>query len=235
MNKRIAFASILAFLILGLFAFRSFQNPKVAHSSFEILVAKDDYLKYYDPDELNKIKQALTQNLQEKGGALGDFPYVEKAIVQKSLSSKTKVKVFLQRPSLVFNDKNTYKLVNFKGEVFAEIPQYKLPDVPLVRGKKFYTEKNRRQILEVMKSLPSEGVVSQKSMSEVFFDKDFAFIFSGVGGKVYFGEKDFDKKVERLEKVIRYLRFHGLSSKEIDLRYKNRVIVALTDGSLKKI
>jgi hypothetical protein len=155
------------------------------------------------------------------------MPFIDKAVLIKSLVGPDKIMVYLQEPILAFSTRGVYKLVDKRGDVFSEVPQYKIPNLPIISGQKFEAKKNRELAVEAFLSLKKEGLLSQKSLSEMLINEDLILIFSGVKGRVLIGQGEVPKKLERLSKVVKYLRFHGLEAEALDARFDDRVIVSL--------
>ncbi len=234
-RSKFAFIIILFFTCSFLY---STINSKVflktkAEAPPKVLVAKNVALSFYDATDLDRVyssaakKTSTGSRFDEK--SILSLPFVEKALLVNSLSGIQKVKVFLQEPALAFYNNGKYQLVNLRGEVFSEVPQYKIPDLPLLRGKAFNDRVNRERAINIYKSFPQKGVLSQESLSEILFEEDFVLVFSGIKGKVYLGEKDLPKKGERVLKVLKYLRFHGIEAVRLDARFSDRVIVSVED------
>lgn len=202
---------------------------KNLNSSKEVKVffADTGALQYYNAEDLARLTERLeAKGFQEEVDFL-EVPFVEKASFSKSWTGGHQVKVFLHRPLMSFLNQGIYKLVNDRGEVFSEVPQYKIPDLPVLRGANFLTQKNRKRAVDVFSALPSAGVFSKEALSEVLLKDDLVFIFSGVNGKVYMDSKTVHKAVSRLGKVVKYLRFHGMEAQSLDARFRDRVVVSL--------
>jgi len=237
MSIRSKFAFIVILFFGCSFFYSTFQDSFFSTGKDlappKVLVAKNLALGFYDATDLDRVyssaakKTSTGSRFDEK--SILSLPFVEKALLVNSLSGVQKVKVFLQEPALAFYHMGKYQLVNLRGEVFSEVPQYKIPDLPLLRGKAFTSGKNRARAINIYKSFPQEGVLSQKTLSEVLFEEDLVLVFSGIKGRVYLGENDLDKKAERILKVLKYLRFHGIEAKRLDARFSDRVIVSVED------
>ena len=212
-------------MVFGLCIWVFFSQRPI--DEIKVLLVKNEALHYYGPKDLKKLYSFVQENSDQAVKNLSDLPFVEKAFLSRSLSGQSKIEVSLQHPIFALSSDDVYKLVNAKGEVFSEVPQYKVPNIPILTGRSFLVKKNRVQAVSVLKKMPTSGVVSQESLSEVLFDGDLYFVFSGVDGKVYIGEEDVRKRVSRLAKVVKYLRYHGMRTSKIDARFKDKVIVSL--------
>jgi len=225
-NHRKIFAGFLIALFIGAYFLFSFQN-KNSKLAPRILIAQNDAYSFYSEEDIVK----LSKNLSDEGFRdTEDFskqPFVEKAVLVKTLVGPSQINVYLQEPILAFLTKGVYKLVDKTGEIFSEVPQYKIPNLPILNGDEFLVKKNRMRAVSVYLKLDKEGLLSRNSLSEVLIQDDLVFIFSGIKGRVLMQENDFLKQVDRLSKVIKYLRFHGLEAKVLDARFSDRVVVSL--------
>jgi len=226
MRSRAIYA-VLTFMIFGLCTWVFFSRAPV--DDIKVLLVKNEALQYYGSEDLKKLYSFVQDQPEKAVENLSSLPFVEKAILNQSLSGQSKIEVSLQEPVFAISSGEVYKLVNSKGEIFSEVPQYKVPNIPMLTGRSFLVKKNRVDAIAVLMKLPKEGVVSQESLSEVLFDDDFSYIFSGVDGKVFIGQEKVQKRVLRLSKVVKYLRFHGMKTASIDARFKDKVIVSLAE------
>ena len=228
MNSRPIYATLIL-MVFGLCVWVFFSQRPV--EGLKVLLVKNEALHFYGPEDLKKLYSFIQDNPEQAVKNLSDLPYVERAFLSRSLSGQSKIEVSLQQPIFALASDEIYKLVNAKGEVFSEVPQYKVPSIPILSGRSFLVKKNRVEAVKILKQMPTTGVVSQESLSEVLFDGDLSFVFSGVDGKVYIGQDEIKKRVNRLSKVVKYLRYHGMSTSVIDARFKDKVIVSLNEQS----
>jgi len=226
MNYRKIFAGVVFALFIGAYFLFYMQN-KNSKLPPRILIAQNDAYSFYSEEDILK----LSKNLSDKGFQdTEDFskqPFVEKAVLIKALVGPAQINVYLQEPVLAFLTKGVYKLVDKSGEVFSEVPQYKIPNLPILNSDEFLIKKNRLKAVSVYLKLEKEGLLSRGSLSEVLIEDDLVFIFSGIKGRVLIQEKNFLEQIDRLSKVIKYLRFHGLEAQVLDARFGDRVVVSL--------
>jgi len=226
MNQRKIFAMVLFTLFVGAYFLFYFQN-KNSEQLPRILIAQNDAFVFYSEEDILKLSKSLADKGFKDSEDFSKQPFVEKAVLVKTLVGPSQINIYLQEPVLAFFTKGVYKLVDKTGAVFSEVPQYKIPDLPILNGEAFLTKKNRLKAVSVYLKLEKEGLLSRKSLSEILIQDDLVFVFSGVKGRVLVQEKGFSKQVERLSKVIKYLRFHGLEAKTFDARFSDRVVVSL--------
>lgn len=230
-NHRKTFAGVLFALFLGayfLFYIKN-ENSKLPP---RILIAQNDAYTFYSEEDILKLSQNLSAKGFQDEGDFSKQPFVEKAVLVKTLVGPSQINVYLQEPVLAFLTKGVYKLVDKSGEVFSEVPQYKIPNLPILNGDEFLIKKNRLKAVSVYLKLEKKGLLSRESLSEILVEDDLIFVFSGIKGRVLMQEKNFLEQVDRLSKVIKYLRFHGLEAKTLDARFSDRVVVSLNKNKV---
>lgn len=228
MNSRILYAIII---LGGFFTFMGFYKTfGLEKSSVKVLLVKNKALDFYDKKDLQTLSDLVKKNPEQSVQNISALPFVKSANLSRSLSGLNQIKLYLQEPVFALSSGENYKLVNANGEIFSEVPQYKIPNLPILSGKNFLIKKNRLAAAKVLNKMPDQGVISKKTLSEVLLKDDFSFVFSGVEGEVYLGQKNIPQKVTRLVKVVKYLRFHGMGTKLIDARFDRKVIVTLKES-----
>jgi|GEM_PF-2845155 len=226
MNQRKIFAAVVFALFIGAYFLFYMQN-KNSQIPPRILIAQNDAYSFYSKEDVAKLSESLSDKSFQDTEDFSKQPFVERAVLVKTLVGASQINIYLQEPVLAFLTKGVYKLVDKKGEVFSEVPQYKIPNLPILNGDEFLIKKNRFKAVQVYLQLEKEGLLSRSSLSEILIGEDLVFIFSGIKGKVLIQEKNFAEQVNRLSKVIKYLRFHGLEAKTLDSRFSDRIVVSL--------
>ncbi len=234
MNQRKFFAIVVFIFFLGALCFFK-MNDHFKKTQPRILIAKNEAYGLYTKKDLLKITASLSRQAFKGGQDFSTIPFIEKAMKVKSLIQPDQITIYLQQPVLAFFTRGVYKLVDKNGEVFSEVPQYKIPDLPIISGTKFEAKKNRLKAIKVFFKFQKKGFLSQATLSEILIDEDLVFIFSGIKGRILIGESSVLVRLNRLSKVIKYLRFHGLEAKILDARFKDRIVVSLNKTTkLKK-
>lgn len=233
MNQRKFFAGVVfTFFIIAFYFFK--VSNEFAEVKPRILIAKNEAYNLYAKEDLLKLSESLSDSAFQAEEDFSKMPFVDRAVLIKSLVGPHQITVYLQEPVLAFSTHGVYKLVDKNGEVFSEVPQYKIPNLPIISGAKFEAKKNRARAVSVFLKLQKEGFLSQKTLSEILINEELTFIFSGIKGRVLIGEEGVQTRLDRLSKVIKYLRFHGLEAEVLDARFKDRVIVSLNKNQNKK-
>lgn len=229
MNQRKVFAVFIFVFFLGALALVFFSNNSELESP-TVKIAKDEAYELYGKEDLQKIYKVLLGKGFRVTSDFSKVPFVDKAVLVKSLVGPNHISIYLQQPILAFSVRGVYKLVDKNGEVFSEVPQYKIPNLPIISGQKFEAKKNRAKAVQIFLQFQNSGLLSKKSLSEIVINEDLTFVFSGVKGRVFIGEGSVQSKLQRLTKVIKYLRFHGLEAETLDARFEDRVIVSLSEA-----
>jgi len=230
MNQRKIFAMVLFTLFVGAYFLFYFQN-KNSEQLPRILIAQNDAFVFYSEEDILKLSKSLADKGFKDSEDFSKQPFVEKAVLVKSLVGPAQITVYLQEPVVALLTKGVYKLVDKTGEVFSEVPQYKIPNLPILNSPQFMLQKNRLKAVSMYFKLEKEGMLSKKSLSEILMKEDLVFIFSGVKGRVFINEKKTKEQLSRLSKVIKYLRFHGLEAEVLDSRFDDRVVVSLNKNN----
>ncbi len=233
MNQRKIFAvTVFVFFVTAFVFFQ--KSERGTQTPPKILIAKDEAYALYTKEDLLRLFKTLSSKGFRAESDFSKVPFVDKAVLARSLIGVSQVTVYLQRPVLAFSTRGVYKLVDKKGEVFSEVPQYKIPNLPIISGAKFKAKKNRFKAVKIFLDFQKEGILSQKTLSEILIKDDLVFIFSGVKGRVFLAEDGVVARLDRLSKVVKYLRFHGLEAEVLDARFKDRVVVSLNKKTKKK-
>lgn len=225
MSSRGLFSVLVIASLTGLFIYGFFfpLSPPA-----KIYIAQDNAYKFYEADDFTEIAGTLKKLKKLEQPHPREFPLLERALLVKSLAGVPKIKLELREPRLSYYRSGKYNLVNNEGVLFAEVPQYKIPNIPILRGKAFGHLDIRQKALNVLGQFDEKGPISRETLSEILYDREgLVFVFSGIKGKVIFGEGKIVDKVSRIQKVLKYLRFHGVEARRYDARFSDRVIVKL--------
>nr|AIA13586.1 POTRA domain, FtsQ-type [uncultured bacterium] len=119
------------------------------------------------------------------------------------------------------------------GQVLPPVPVGEASDSPILRGEQFLADKNlRSQALALLHATPVTGSFSQKSISEISFDKKHGFELrlQPSGTIVWMGDEDFTHRASQVARVVDYLRNEDLTGRIIDARYGKKVVVKLRNA-----
>jgi cell division septal protein FtsQ len=102
------------------------------------------------------------------------------------------------------------------------------PDLPFLRGEDFKDEpKLREAAIDLYNTLPDDGALSKKTVSEIYYSKKdgFEVYVSGQTSDVKMGDTDFGPKISRVQKVLSYLDSQNIKGRVIDARFSKKVVV----------
>lgn len=159
-------------------------------------------------------------------------PRVKEVKVQRVLPSTIRIIVSPYTPILNIMGKHANELhpIARDGEVLPAVPGLEAPDSPILRGESFLKDQNMRlRAIALLLSLPESGSLSQRSVSEIFFDKKkgFQLRLQPSGLMVWIGFEDFVHRAHQAKRVLEYLENERLAGRIIDARYSKKVVVKL--------
>ncbi|RME15404.1 MAG: FtsQ-type POTRA domain-containing protein [Bdellovibrio sp.] len=230
---------LVLILTLGVLAY-VFQNMIFHVKALNVSVLQSHGV----PDAiLKQVEKKAKQVVSDlKGKPLLKVPLKQ---VRETLEKDSKIhKVFIRRrfPSeldiivepqkymaliLPFPQGKFYPLTE-EAKVLSPLGIGELMSLPVLRGKIFIKSFDvRRKALNLLKSLPEEGPLSQQTVSEVWYSKSkgFSLYISRVTVRVELGEGNFAKKIQRVNRAVRYLNESELKDKVIDARFLNKVVI----------
>jgi cell division septal protein FtsQ len=160
---------------------------------------------------------------------------VEKASVRRSFPNFVTVEITPRQPLLL--------LLGVGGELFPLATDASLlpalsvsasPDLPLLRGLEFFEDAEaRKTIVSVMEFVPSSGLFSRASISEVRMnkEKEITFFLNQAGTQVLIGNHLDQGQAARIEQVLKYLVGHSIKGRVIDARFSKKVVVRVRNAS----
>jgi len=116
------------------------------------------------------------------------------------------------------------------GEVLPAIDIVDAPDSAILRGDIFLSDAAlRKDAVALLSSLPEDGGVSGKHISEIQFDKKRGFVLTVApsGTTIWVGFSDFAIHALRAQRVLDYLKDQHLTGRIIDARVAKKVVVKL--------
>ncbi len=197
-------------------------------------------LKYTDSDELYKIVKGLVLNIPKSKLNL-DFiekvllknPFIKTTSVSFAGVDELEIEVEERIPVAFIVDKNG--LINYidsEKKVFPNVMIQNYSDLPVITGIVSSDTNNLADavyILSKMKEKKDEFIYNLVSEFQFSIEnKSFSIITSDFGLKVNFGRKDnLDEKIYKLSKFwhLWIMKKNSSNIKEIDIRWKNQVIV----------
>lgn len=194
-----------------------------------------------------RIKTSLTPRLQYfVGRFFWDVPLsrvfeltekdkrVRKVSVYREFPSRLRVVIEPHTPVLAYlSPDNRIYPVATDATLLPALPIWEAPDLPVLRGEELKDEQNLREAaLELFDSIPSEGSLRKKNVSEISHSKKegFKVFISGVGSEVKMGDADFGLRISRVEKVLSYLDNQNIKGRVIDARFAKKVVVRVRNS-----
>jgi len=207
------------------------------------IMAKTDQVQFSKP-----YVDLLNDDLSEyKGKSLWRLPlsqisnklklkrWIKDYRISRSWPSKIVVEIEPQVLSLLYTD--TIKLaqglvrpVTDQGEVLAEIETNQAPSLAMIKGEFFLKDSGKRKkAIELLHSLPEDGKMSHKLISEIGFDQKEGYWVEVIQSnmKIKLGDDQFAVKSARVSQVLDYLEKRDLKARVIDANLSKKVLVRL--------
>lgn len=164
-----------------------------------------------------------------------DFAVADKRVLAVRVERKFPNKVFLniepQMPLITLLDKKgQFRPITNKGELLRPLPLGEGLDTPILRGLNLQKSKELRlQAIELVKKIPSKGLLSQNRISEIHVHKKYGYVvyLLGNGGQVRLGNEDISLKIQQAERVLAYLESKKQTPRVLDARFPSKVVVKL--------
>jgi cell division septal protein FtsQ len=160
--------------------------------------------------------------------------WVKDVLISRSLPNSVKVRIVPKTTALVLvGPKGELWPVTEEGTRLATLPADALPDVPLLRGDVFMkNEAKRKEAIEFALSLPENGTINQRNVSEIFWDKEdgYSLMLMQPKVEVKLGNDGLSTKVLRVGQVMNYMNAHQLKGRVIDASFSKKVLVRLRKG-----
>lgn len=121
-----------------------------------------------------------------------------------------------------------------EGSLFAPLDLQEASDAPILRDSRFLKDiKLRKLALDLLLKLPENGDFSLESVSEILYSKkDGLVLVLGLDeNRVVMGDRDFQKRIDHVRRVVQYLRSENLRGRVIDARFSKKVVVRLRNAS----
>lgn len=173
---------------------------------------------------LNKIAQHLREQNWIK-----DFR------ISRSWPSKIVIEIEPQVLTLLYVEpaklaQGIVRPVTTDGDLLAEVPTSQAPSLAMLKGEVFLKDKvKRKKAIDLVKSLPADGKMSHKLISEVGYDQKEGYWVEVVQSnmKIKLGDDQFAVKSARVSQVLDYLEKRDLKARVIDANLSKKVLVRL--------
>ncbi|MEQ1664754.1 MAG: FtsQ-type POTRA domain-containing protein [Bdellovibrionales bacterium] len=155
---------------------------------------------------------------------------VSSAKISRVFPDKISISILPHTPlaNIMLHEKSNLIPVARSGEILSSVKREDATDSPILRGEIFLKDRTiLSQALSILISLPESGTFSQKSISEIFYDKKNGFQLLTVpnGTRVWLGFDDFARRSNHARRVADYLQNENMSGRIIDARFRKKVVV----------
>lgn len=179
----------------------------------------------------------LSVNLNAARKRLHAMSWVENAEIRREFPDTFIIRIREHSPVAVIEMGGLF-LINTSGEIFTETGDDEFEDLPVITGIKYTTWKTESRggnpvagsVIKVIELARKEGcVLPFESIKKISVDKDLGLtVTTGEfpAEKIHLGFGGYEDKYRRLSEIFSYLKCRGVSLafKEIDLRYKDRIV-----------
>jgi cell division protein FtsQ len=113
--------------------------------------------------------------------------------------------------------------------VLPETTIVKAPDVPVLRGGSFLKSIEKRQkAISILKNLPETGPMSFSQVAEIeYYQESYWARLVSNSVKIHLGVQNLPKKIERIDRVMNYLKSSKLDPRVIDADFSKKLVVKL--------
>jgi len=188
------------------------------------------------PHLISKIGESIWKFPVEKiAENIRRDPWVESVEIRRQIPQTLLINIHERKPVAVLgNGQGSFKYLDELNTVIESKPDVRdLSRYPTFFG--MYTPdkiKLREQALALLKTLPAEGFISRKDISDVSYDDEHGYqmTLSKTGILVELGKEDLPLRIDRARKVVQYLDQHHINATRIDSDYAKKVLVKVRKG-----
>ncbi|MBX3021745.1 MAG: cell division protein FtsQ/DivIB [Bdellovibrionales bacterium] len=159
---------------------------------------------------------------------------VKKVSIYREFPSRLRVEIEPYTPVLAYlaGDGRIYPVAT-DATLLPALPPADAPDLPFLRGEDLKDEPGLRETaLELYESIPEDGALNKKQISEISYSKKdgFKLFVSSATSEVRMGDTDFGPKISRVTKVLSYLDSQNIKGRVIDARFSKKVVVRVRNS-----
>ncbi|MBX9767673.1 MAG: FtsQ-type POTRA domain-containing protein [Bdellovibrionales bacterium] len=228
----------LAVIGTSVLAWSLYQSSYFQLISPEIFISQGDspyFISASKPvlSELAKIEgmRIWQIDVDQISSDIQKLPWVKEVYAQRTFPNKFRIEIDPRRIVLAFIDqKGNVTPFSEDGEILPPTKATEFPKVPLTRDLRILKDvEMRTQLTSVLSQLPEEGPLSLESIGEVALEKNgqISFTLLGSNSVVKMSNEDVPIKIQRVSKVISYLKAKNLSARVIDSDFTKKVLVRL--------
>lgn len=207
------------------------------------VITKTEQLNFSKPfldklnEELSTYKgQSLWRlSLYQLSSQLKSKSWIKDFRISRSWPQSLIVEIEPQILSLLYVDQKRLaegfvRPITTDGALLPEVNTTQAPPLAMLKGEIFVKDTMKRKIaIELLKSLPEEGKLSHKIISEIGFDTKEGYWVEVAKSniKIKLGEDQFAVKSARVSQVMDYLEKRDLKARVIDANLSKKVLVRL--------
>ncbi|MDZ4678016.1 MAG: FtsQ-type POTRA domain-containing protein [Oligoflexia bacterium] len=196
--------------------------------------------------EINGASSATTQRLRgllkskigdafweipvsQEAQSLKTDPWVEAVEVRRELLGTLIIDIIERKPVAVLgNGKGQFYFLDGHSDVIDQAQASRVGAYPILSESGFHSNKElRTKALEILKSLPAEGLLSLSDVSEVQYDNEqgYHLTLAKTGIVIDIGKENLPLHLDRARRVVQYLDQHKINATRIDADYSKKVLV----------
>ncbi len=161
--------------------------------------------------------------------------WVEDVQLTRLFPNRLEIGVALKKVDVVYvDDAGIWMPVANDGSLLNKSSKSLIPDVPYLRGRRFYENKElRKRAIDFLALIPSSGNFTSSMVAEIYFEPKTGFevLLGKTGTRVIFGQDALDLKLKRVGKVLEYLEAKEIIGRVIDARYEKKILVRMRKRS----
>ena len=207
------------------------------------VITKSEQLNFSKP-YLDKLNQELAVykgqslwrlSLSQVSDKLKAKSWIKDFRISRSWPNGINVEIEPKILSLLYVDQKRLaegfvRPVTTDGAILPEVDTAQAPPLAMLKGEVFVKDETKRKTaVELLKSLPEEGKLSHKIISEIGFDNKEGYWVEVAKSniRIKLGEDQFAVKSARVSQVMDYLEKRDLKARVIDANLSKKVLVRL--------
>lgn len=232
--KIFLFVTLFAFLLGGL-GHAVLRSDLIKLSDIDIRGAQPETAERLRSRLHSKVGDPFWKiSVEREAQSIKQDPWVESVDVIRRLPNTLLVSVTERKPIAVMGSGDgQFKFVDDTGFVIGSADPREVAGHPALMGRNFQEQGSLRgKALDLLKSFPKEGSLSQTDISELQFSDEHGFqvILAKTGMVVELGKDNLPLHVDRARRVVQYLHQHGINASHVDSDYAKKVLVKLRKG-----
>lgn len=160
---------------------------------------------------------------------LSQDPWVKKVDFNRQLPNILIINVVERKPLAVLGTKKgRFKFVDSSNKIIDRARPGQIGGYPILMGRNLIRDMEKREkALNLVKSLPSKGVLSRLDVSEIYFKKNHGFqiVLGKTRSTINIGKNNLALHLDRSRRVAEYLKKHEINASHIDADYAKKVLV----------